>query len=414
MFFLAWRQLMAKKMQNMLILLGISFATLLYVLISGLQLGMREFITGHLLNNTAHILISGAERMIIQNEIERNFYGNENPVRWVLPPYGKRDEVRLGNYQGWQERLRNDSDVLDFSPRLNAHVILSKGNFSASVNLVGTIPERHVRITSVESYIQSGSFRALSGGTSNIVIGNKVAENLGVRVGDYINVSAGSSNWSPFKIVGILHFGSDDIDASIAFAELHHTQTLTHSPGRISQIAVALYDIDKSEPKAASWKSIGQDKVQDWKEANKMFLEMIRVQDYTRYFITSAILIVAAFGIYNVLTIMISQKRKQIAILRAIGYGPEKILSLVLYQGIILGLTGGILGLILGAGFCFLIGKIDLNIELGNSRSLILSYDLSIYLTAFFAANAVSILAAYLPARAASRLTPIDIIRADR
>lgn len=72
-------------------------------------------------------------------------------------------------------------------------------------------------------------------------------------------------------------------------------------------------------------------------------MEMIKVQDYSRYFITITILIVASFGIYNVLSIMINQKKKEIAILQAIGYAPIKILQLVLYQGIFLGVSGGIL-----------------------------------------------------------------------
>lgn len=414
MLYLAWRQLMARKMQNLLILLGISFGTLLYVLISGLQLGMRQYIMDHLLNNTAHILISGAERMIEEKEVTDSLYGPEATVRWILPPFGKREDVRLENYQGWHQRLSLDPDVLDFSPRLNAHVILSRGTFTASVNLIGTVPDRHIRITSVESYLRSGSFKALSAGMANIVIGSKVAENLGVRVGDQINVSAGQRTSTPFKVVGILHFGSDEVDGAIAFAELRHTQTLAHSPGRISQVAVSLYDIDKAVEKANTWKLVSQDKVQDWQEANKMFLEMIRVQDYTRYFITSAILIVAAFGIYNVLTIMINQKRQQIAILRAIGYGPQRILELVLYQGVFLGFSGGLLGLVLGFLFCQLIGNIDLNIEIGNSHSLIVSYNPQIYVVAFIAANIVSIIAAYLPARSASLLTPIDIIRTER
>ena len=158
---------------------------------------------------------------------------------------------------------------------------------------------------------------------------------------------------------------------------------------------------------------MGTEKVQDWQEANKNFMEMIRVQDYTRYFITFSILIVAAFGIYNVLSIMINQKKKEIAILRAIGYGPEKILELVLYQGLLLGVAGGVLGLFMGYLLCRLIGSIDLGIELGSSRSLLVSYDPEIYLVAFFAANTASIIASLLPARAASRMTPMDIIRSE-
>lgn len=404
---------MSRKKQTLLILLGISFGTLLFVSISGLQLGMREYISKALLNNTAHVLISGAERTIDPAEVTGALYGREQPVRWLLPPFGKREEARLQNYQGWYQRLSHDPEVLDFSPRLTTNAILTNGAFSASVNLTGTIPERQLRISSVAQYVTEGSFSALSGGSSNIVIGSGVAKDLGARLDQYVSVSTGRNTQRPFKVVGIAHFGNDQVDRSIAFAELNHTQVLARSPGRVSSIAVALYDIDKAAAKAREWKIIGSDKVEDWQEANKMFMEMIRVQDYTRYFITSAILIVAAFGIYNVLTIMINQKKREIAILRAIGYGPERILELILYQGALLGVSGGLLGLVMGYLLCLGIGSIDLGIEIGGSKNLMLSYDWQIYATAFVAANFASLVASYLPARAASRMTPMDIIRAD-
>lgn len=414
MFFLSWRQLMARKKQTLLILLGISFGTLLFVTISGLQLGMRQYITEHLLNNTAHVLISGAERMIDPKEVTEAFYGTDSLVSWIIPPFGKREEVRLENYQGWYQRLSQDPEVLDFSPRLTTNAILSKGPFTATVGLIGTVPERHTRITSIEKYIQEGSFMALATGTNNIVIGSEVAKNLGARLDQLVEVSTGKTTRRTFKVVGIIHFGNEQIDNSIAFAELNHVQVLTRSPGRVSEIAVALFDIEKASEKASEWKLIGTDKVQDWQEANKMFMEMIRVQDYTRYFITVAILIVAAFGIYNVLTIMINQKKREIAILRAIGYGPKRILELILYQGLLLGVAGGFLGLFLGYVLCRIIGSIDLGIELGGSNTLLLNYSLETYVIAFLSANIASILASYFPARAASLLTPIDIIRTEQ
>lgn len=412
MLFLAWRQLTSRKKQTLLILLGISFGTLLFVSISGVQLGFRTYIAEQLLNNTAHILISGAERTIETSEVQDALY-KDRFLRWISPPSGKRDEVRLENYQGWYERLSANPEVIDFSPRLSAQAILANGKFTASANLIGTVPERHMRITSIEKYMKEGSFAALKGGSNHIVIGSGIAKELGTRINQYIRVTSGRGEERPYKVVGILHFGNEQVDETLAFAELRNVQVLTKSPGRVSEIAAALFDIDRAKDIAAEWRLLSKDKVQDWQEANKVFMEVIRVQDIVRYFITSSVLLVAAFGIYNVLTIMISQKRKEIAILRAIGYGPERIRSLVLYQGLMLGLGGGMLGLLLGYLLCRWAGSIDLGIELGGSRNLRISYDLMIYETAFLAANVAAIIASYLPAREAARMTPMEIIRSE-
>lgn len=412
MFFLSWRQLVARKKQTILILLGISFGTLLFVSISGVQLGMREYISGELLNNTAHVLISGAERDIRPKDVTEAIYGPKNLVIWHSLPAGKREDARLENYQGWSNLLDNDTTVYDYSPRLRSNILLSHGKFSVSVAVLGTIPERHSRMSHIDKYLKEGSFLNLKSGSNNIVIGSGVAEKLGVQLDQIINVTSGHSV-RPYKVIGIVHFGNEQLDDTISFAHLKNVQTIAKTPGRVSEIAVSLYDIDKSSEVAAYWKSRSKDKVQDWKEANKSFMEMIRVQDFTRYFITTAILIVAAFGIYNVLTIMINQKRREIAILRAIGYAPKKILQLILYQGLVLGLSGGLLGLLLGYLMCLWFGSIDFNFEIGGSHNLRISYDWQIYLTAFLTANISSLVASYIPAWEASRLTPMDIIRSE-
>jgi lipoprotein-releasing system permease protein len=181
----------------------------------------------------------------------------------------------------------------------------------------------------------------------------------------------------------------------------------------VNEIAVALFDIDQSEHVASEWKMLSSDKVRDWKEANQSFMEMIKVQDLTRYFITTAVLIVAAFGIYNVLTIMINQKRREIAILRARGYRPQKIFQLILFQGLVLGIAGGALGLLLGYLLCLYVGSIQLNIEIGGGHTLWIAYEWKTYLIAFISANVSSIIASIIPAQAASKLTPMEIIRSE-
>ena len=412
MFFLAWRQLMARKKQTFLILLGISFGTLLFVSISGVQLGMRQYVYEQLLNNTAHVLISGSDRIIDAKSVTEQLYP-EGEVIWKSAPAGKRRDSQLQNYQGWVQQLQLDQDVIDYSPRLHASAFINSGQFTATVGLLGVYPDRQMRVTQIEKYMREGSFSAIKNGGHNIIIGTGVAFKLGVKVGNFINVTSGKSLVRPYKVVGLIHFGNKQADDSVAYAHIQSVQSLIKSPGKVSEIAVALFDINKSKEKSADWKLRSSDKVEDWKEANKAFMEMIQVQDFSRYFITTSILIVAAFGIYNVLTIMINQKRKEIAILRAIGYPPQRILELILYQGLVLGMSGGALGLVLGFLLCLWFGSIDFGFEIGGSHNLLISYDISIYVTAFITANVASIIASYIPAWEASKMTPMDIIRSE-
>lgn len=412
--FLAIRQLLSRKKQTLLILLGISFGTMVYVLIAGVQLGFRKYIMDELLNNTAHVLIQGQEDLIDAESVSPRFFPDEKTlVSWVSPPAGKRNESRLENYLGWSERLSSHPDVMAFSPRLSVKAISTFKDANASLGLTGVLPEKHVKVTQLENYMKKGSFKDLIGASNKVILGSGVMENLGASVNDTVFLSTGLDDPKPYKVVGVIHFGNPAADDVTAFAHLKDVQQLNKTPGRISEILVSLYEIEKSAELAEEWNLYSQDKVEGWEEANASFMSMIKIQDVVRMIITLSILLVAGFGIYNVLSIMINQKHKEIAILRSIGYGPDKILQLFLIQGLFLGVSGGILGMILGLILNLYFGSIDLGIEIGQGTNLIISYSPSIYITAFSAACAASFIASYFPARKASELTPIEIIRSE-
>src|SRR3989344_8369706 len=163
MWFLAFKQMFSRKKQTILIFLGISFGTMIYVIIAGVQLGMREYIAEQLLNNTAHVIISGNERVIDKDDIRERTFPSEALVQWILPPAGKREESRLDNPQGWFLRLENSPDVVAYAPKLTVNAIVSRGSLRQNITLSGILPERHTRVTNLEEYMKEGSLLQLSG-----------------------------------------------------------------------------------------------------------------------------------------------------------------------------------------------------------------------------------------------------------
>jgi lipoprotein-releasing system permease protein len=181
--------------------------------------------------------------------------------------------------------------------------------------------------------------------------------------------------------------------------------------GRISQIAVKLFDVAAAQSVATELGQSSTDRVQSWDQANANFLQIFTIQDIFRAFITFGILIVVAFGIYNVLTIIVNQKKREIAILQSLGFPPRTILQLFFYQAAILGVVGSVLGLVVGYGVCVWLVNLDLNMM--GRRGFLVSFDSQIYWTGFFISTLSCVVAGLLPARAASKLTPIEIIRMD-
>lgn len=413
MWFLAFRQMFSRKKQTFLIFLGIMFGTMIYVIIAGIQFGMREYLYEQLLNNTAHVIVSGEEREIIETDLRERFFPEAKLVNWFIPPAGKREESRLENPQGWFNRLSADPDVIAFAPRLSINGIVSKGSLRTNVGLTGIIPDKHAQVTSIGDYMLEGKLADLRVGTNNIIIGSGVVKKIGTRIGQTVMVSTGAGTAKPFKVVGVVELGNEQLDQALALSHLSDVQTLNKTPGRVGEISIALTGIDLSESKARTWASFAHDKVQSWQQANASFLQVIQIQDIVRNVITGALLLVSAFGMYNVLSIMITQKQKEIAILRSIGYGPPRILSLILIQGLTLGISGGVLGLGVGHVINLVIDNIDLGMKIGKGTSLIVSYEPSIYITAGIAAVISTGVASVLPARHAARMTPLDIIRSN-
>lgn len=412
MFFLAIRHLFSRKRQTVLILLGISLASLVYVVISGMFLGMQEWIIDRLLNNTAHIAISARDRLIDRKEMTERLFSADQSIDWIVPPAGNREEAHIMYPQGWFDRLREHPQVRAYAPSLGINVIISKRDTRRTGILTGIEPEKQIRVTGLEDYMVEGSLLDLGGGGNKLVAGDELLKRLGVRVGEFFMVSAGRGEPRPFKVVGALHLGVGQIDESLMFAALRDVQQLNHSPGRINGISINLYDMDRAQELADNWQSVSRDTVKSWIEANASFMEIFTLQDIIRYSVSTAILVVAGFGIYNVLSIMVTQKRREIAILRSVGFAPHKILELFLIQGVLLGFVGAILGLLSGQLMNQYIETLYFTTPHGRAP-IHVSHAPSMYIIGFLLAFVSATLASILPAHAASKLTPIDIIRSE-
>lgn len=399
-------------------MIGITLGSALYVLISGIQLGSREYLFEQLLKDTSHISISGKDQRVDSHFVEHIINPDARKlISWIAYPYGKKKESNLEGPNQWYEILEDELDVSAYAPRILSNALIRYRSIDSNISVVGVIPQQQIQVTDVASYMAEGRFLDLQGAMGSIIIGTRLAHNLGVKIGQYVHLSRGKITDRPFRVVGLVEYGQKRVDETIAFMNLADAQLINETPGRISEIGVSLHDPDRSDIISKRWRKFSQDQIVDWKEENEGFMEIIVIQDISRYIITFAILIVAAFGVYNILSIMINQKKREIAILRSIGYTPKNILQIFLYQGAILGGIGGLAGIISGYLLCIYVGNVELDIDTGgrgmDMKSLMISYEASIYIIAFSSAFFTSLLASFLPARKASLMTPIDIIRSE-
>jgi lipoprotein-releasing system permease protein len=415
MLFLAIRHIFSRPKQSILILLGIVVGSAAYVAISGMMLGFRYYIIDQLVNNDAQVKVSAREEPLTEHSLDREFFGEDALVNWVVPPSGRKDNAQIMYPQGWFDILEQDTRVQAYAPQLTIQSIVRRGKITQAGRLIGVKPDRQVGVTNINKYIEGGRLQDLGQTGNRVICGLEMLQKIGGRVSENIQVSVGKNKPMPFKVIAGFSTGVKIFDETTCFGALADVQKLNQTPSQISDIAIKLYNVDEAASVASGWASLSEDKVLSWDQANANILSVFKVQDIVRYSMTVSILLVAGFGIYNILSILVNQKRREIAILRSIGYDSTDIRSLFLSQGVMLGFVGGILGIGLGYVVCRYMATIPFSGGgmMKSGQTMMVSFDPRIYVQGFFMAFLSSSISSVLPARAAAHMTPIDIIRSE-
>jgi lipoprotein-releasing system permease protein len=216
------------------------------------------------------------------------------------------------------------------------------------------------------------------------------------------------------KVVAINKTGITELDKTRAYTNIRNAQKLLMVDNDyFTDIPIRLKNIDDAENYARLLEKKFGLRALDWKEANANIFSVFKIQNMVTYLIITTILIVSGFGIFNILMMIIYEKLPDIAILKAIGYKNRDIVKIFLLESVFIGVTGGLLGLLLGFLMQKIVGSIKMNVKgFVTLEYLQFNSSLSFYLFAFFFALLVTAIAGYLPARKASKTDPIEILRA--
>lgn len=407
MWFLALKHLKSRKSQTFLTLLAIIFGAAGYIVLSGIQIGFQKYMISNLIERSGHIIITPKDEFIDEDSVNKIFAQDKN-ITWLNKPSGRRSNEGLTQVSKWYKKLSQDPEVSGYSPTITQEAIASRGGFKQTVNLVGIDPIKHKKTTTFHEDITYGSLESLNNGLSVILVGERLLLLLGVKVNDTINISTANGNVIPMKIIGTFDTGEIHSDVRTIYASLATVQNVAGTPGKIDSIIIKIKNYSKAADVATKWNMESSDTVESWDQRYKSRLEMMKTQDTIRNITTISFIIIIAFGIYNILNMAVNHKTKDIAILRSIGFNQNDTVFLFLIQGALLGLIGGILGVSAGFGICKLLES--MKIQMGP-RTMTIAWDIAIYLKAFFLVTFSALIASYFPAKAAGKLSPIEIIR---
>ena len=405
---IALTHLRNRKRQTLVSLLGVAMGVGFFIAMAALMQGFHVYFISKVIDVWPHVTIKDEYRSAPPQPLQRLF-GDGVVALYGLKPREELRGIKDANTVLAELNRRTD---LAAAPTLRGQVFLRYGSKDVSATLVGIEPQHERRVSHLENDLIAGSLNALHTAANGIILGDGVAKKVGAELNDTLSVISPAGVILKMKVVGIFRTGITPIDNFESYALLKKAQILQDRPNVINQIRLRLNDVNQARPIASSVEARLGYRTESWEETYENILGIFVIQNGIMYSTVSAILIVAAFGIFNIISTVVHEKTRDIGILKSIGFEERDIRHIFLIEGLLVGLVGTLLGWALGYSLTRLLGTIRFHIEgFVTAEGFILHYTIVHYLIAGGFALLSATFAAWLPARKAARLNPVDIIR---
>lgn len=406
--FIALKHIFSRKRQSLVSVMGIVIGVAFFLAISSLMQGSQKDFIKRLIDNAPHITVSDDFRTAKKQPVSAIYPHGLIDLRSVKPLTETRG---IRGYKQILAELKNTPDVRA-SAVLSGQALLSFAGKDVNITLNGMQPQDMRDITTIEDHMLKGSVDDLIADRSGIILGQPLMDKMSLDFGDNITVAASTGQVRVFRIIGAFRTGRSEYDEIQAFVDIKRVQSMLGRANRANSIIIKLDNPDSAFTFAKDLEErIGYKSV-SWQEATEDLLNTLVIRNIIMYSVVSAVLIVAAFGIYNIISTVVMEKHRDIAILKSMGFRARDIKQIFLIQGVFLGIAGLSAGLPLGCALMYALMQIRFKPP-GATEPINMPLDWSVpqFLIASAFALAAAILAAWLPARKAAKVLPVDILR---
>ena len=313
--------------------------------------------------------------------------------------------------------LRALEGVRVATPAVEAQVVLLYGTVRRPAALSGVVPGLEAAVSLVDERVVAGEWRELGSTPDGVILGRSLARSLGVAVGDHLQAQGPLGGAVPLEVVGLVDTGLSRVDKALAMVNLPLAQALAgFATDQATTVRLGLFDPLDAERVARAAEARSGYVCRSWQERSAASVDAFDRQNRITLVLVFFTTLVAAFGVANVLVQIVSEKRRDIAILRAAGFSRHDIGLIFLHEGALLGLLGALVGWVLGAVGIRLVGLIPVDFgeqAVLRNEHLQMAERASFYLVSLVVAVAVCALAAVQPARRAAALEPTAILRGE-
>lgn len=404
--------LTARWKQTLVAAFGVTFSITMFISLLSFMSGLNELLDGLILNRTAHIRLYNEIEVSKIQPIDRSYqYSNHyNFINSIKP---KNDFLEISNSAAIIEFLKKDKRVYGIAPKISTQVFYNLGPVSETGLINGIDIEEENRLFSFDDYVTEGNSLNLKTIPNSIILGIGVAEKMLASIGDIIQVTTTEGEIVKLKVIGFFQSGLADIDKVQSYCSISTTQNLLAESGSyLTDIQIKIHDILLAPKMAGEYADLFGVKAMDIQSANAQFDTGSSIRTLISYAVGITLLIVAGFGIYNILNMMIYEKMDAIAILKATGFSGKDVSLIFITIALSIGIFGGILGLIFGYGVSVLIDQVPFETEsLPTIKTYPINYSPTFYIIGTAFAIVTTYFAGFFPARKASKIDPVDIIR---
>ncbi len=404
--------LSTRKKQTLVASLGVMFGISMFIFMQSLMKGTNDYFEKSSFSSTPHI------RLYSENKVANTHLMDDaikdNSVKILANPKQLKQNLGMTNPYGIINMLRKFPEVEFITPQVTANVIYTSGNVQVTGNIAGVSIVEEDKMFDVQQNMISGDFHDLNKVNNGLLIGKGIADKLSLHVGDNITVRSGEGNDMIMRVIGIYATGMRTVDETRSYANTVQAQNIMGKDrSYVTDIKINLKDYNQAYAVARHIETITGYKAEDWVQANEQLKTAFKIRAIILNAVIGVILLVAGFGIYNILNMTIYEKMKEIAILKAQGFSGRAVTSIFLQQAIYIGLMGGVIGIFFG--FLMSLGLSKVYIGSSTSMGSLKYFPMSFYFPHYIEAICFGVLttfaAGFFPARKASKVDPVTIIR---
>jgi lipoprotein-releasing system permease protein len=391
-----------KKLTGVAVL-GVLLGMSVYIFMNSLLVGFDKSSNTSLFRNTSHL------RVYKDDEISKVLVQRKKENFIIINPKVVPNNNTIINPNLVLETILKQKDVTVAAPQVNVNIFYSNGKSQISGLAAGIKPDEANLMYDIKSFMVEGNFDLLKSNPNGIIIGSGIAEKMNLAIGENINLTSSKSVNRNFKVIGIFKTNNSLTDKSKSYINLSASQQLLKEGNSyITDINVNVTNPENATDIAKKLTQITGYKAEGWKEANETIMATNKMRKMIITFVSLTILLVAGFGIYNILNMTVSQKINDIAILKAIGFKGKDVIQIFVTQAISIGVMGVIGGVILAILLITVLKKVYLGGDIGYFP---IDYEPTKFFQGIVIGLLITFFAGYIPAKKAANIDPVDILR---